>query len=126
MWDRTWRLATNGQLGRKVSQCAGLSLLPAVAPWLTIVVWPRRRAATTGGRRQNRSGPTQHRRNTAATAPQQRRDTPARALGQATEEGFSPSVPFVATESAALAVAQALKAACFPSTEFPQRFQMAC
>ncbi|HOX68982.1 MAG TPA: hypothetical protein PKV56_14045 [Burkholderiaceae bacterium] len=47
-----------------------------------------------------------------------------RALGMNTVVGFSPSVPFVATASAALVVAQALKALFFPSSEFAQRFQM--
>lgn len=48
----------------------------------------------------------------------------SRALGMVTKEGFSPSVPFVATASAALVVAQALKALFFPGSEFTQRFQM--
>ena len=48
----------------------------------------------------------------------------SRALGLATEEGFSPSVPFVATASAALVVAQALKALFLPGGEFTQRFQI--
>ncbi len=48
----------------------------------------------------------------------------SRTLGLATQEGFSPSVPFVATASAALVIAQALKALFFPGSEFAQRFQM--
>ena len=46
------------------------------------------------------------------------------ALGLELEEGFSPSVPFVATASAALVVAQALKALLYPDAEVTQRFQM--
>jgi molybdopterin/thiamine biosynthesis adenylyltransferase len=48
----------------------------------------------------------------------------SRALGLAIEDGFNPSVPFVATASAALVVAQALKALLYPDAEFTQRFQM--
>lgn len=48
----------------------------------------------------------------------------SRSLGIATESGFSPSAPFVATASAALVVAQALKALFFPNAAFAQRFQI--
>ena len=48
----------------------------------------------------------------------------SRALGLDLEKGFSPSVPFVATASATLVVAQALKSFLFPDAEFTQRFQM--
>ncbi|MCW5667826.1 MAG: ThiF family adenylyltransferase [Piscinibacter sp.] len=48
----------------------------------------------------------------------------SRTLGLMTEDGFSPSVPFVATASAALVVAQALKSLFFPGSNFTQRFQM--
>ncbi|CAN7768422.1 hypothetical protein LJR084_007482 [Variovorax sp. LjRoot84] len=48
----------------------------------------------------------------------------SRSLGLGIEEGFNPSVPFVATASAALVVTQALKALLYPDAEFTQRFQM--
>ena len=48
----------------------------------------------------------------------------SRSLGLELEQGFSPSVPFVATVSAALVVAQALKSFLYPDAEFTQRFQM--
>jgi len=48
----------------------------------------------------------------------------SRSLGLDLEEGFNPSVPFVATASAALVVTQALKALLYPDSEFTQRFQM--
>lgn len=48
----------------------------------------------------------------------------SRSLGLELEEGFSPSVPFVATASAALVVTQALKALLYPDSDFAQRFQM--
>ena len=51
-------------------------------------------------------------------------DTKSRSLGLNLENGFSPSVPFVATASAALVVAQALKALAYPHAEFTQRFQI--
>lgn len=51
-------------------------------------------------------------------------DAQSRSLGLELENGFSPSVPFVATASAALVVAQALKALAYPHAEFTQRFQM--
>ncbi len=47
----------------------------------------------------------------------------SRGLGMELAGGFSPSAPFVATASAALVVAQALKALAYPSAEFIQRFQ---
>lgn len=39
-------------------------------------------------------------------------------------EGFNPSVPFVATVSAALVLAQTMKALLYPEAGFTQRFQM--
>lgn len=51
-------------------------------------------------------------------------DAQASALKLSTEHGFNPSVPFVATASAALVVAQALKTLLHPDAEFTQRFQM--
>ncbi|HWT19225.1 MAG TPA: ThiF family adenylyltransferase [Variovorax sp.] len=48
----------------------------------------------------------------------------SRLLGMDIEEGFNPSVPFVATVSAALVLTQALKALLYPEAEFTQRFQM--
>lgn len=48
----------------------------------------------------------------------------SRSLGLTIDRGFNPSVPFVATASAALVVAQALKALLYPDAEFTQRFQM--
>jgi len=48
----------------------------------------------------------------------------SRLLGLDIEEGFNPSVPFVATVSAALVLAQAMKALLYPEAEFTQRFQM--
>lgn len=51
-------------------------------------------------------------------------DAKSRLLGLNLENGFSPSVPFVATASAALVVAQALKALAYPNAEFTQRFQI--
>lgn len=51
-------------------------------------------------------------------------DAQARALKLGTEDGFNPSVPFVATASAALVLAQALKTLLHPEAEFTQRFQM--
>lgn len=51
-------------------------------------------------------------------------DAQSRSLGLELEEGFSPSAPFVATTSAALVVAQALKSLLYPDAEFSQRFQM--
>jgi molybdopterin/thiamine biosynthesis adenylyltransferase len=50
-------------------------------------------------------------------------DAQTRALGMKLEDGFRPSAPFVATASAALVVAQALKALAYPEAEFTQRFQ---
>lgn len=43
-------------------------------------------------------------------------------LGVNAEEGFQPSVPFVATAAAAMVVAEALKALLFPDAPYPQRF----
>lgn len=43
-------------------------------------------------------------------------------LGVNVEEGFRPSVPFVATAAAAMVVAEAVKALVFPSTPYVQRF----
>ena len=51
-------------------------------------------------------------------------DAQSSSLGLELQNGFSPSVPFVATASAALVVAQALKALVYPQAEFTQRFQM--
>jgi len=51
-------------------------------------------------------------------------DAQSRSLGLELEEGFNPSAPFVATASAALVVAQALKSLLYPDTEFVQRFQI--
>lgn len=48
----------------------------------------------------------------------------ARSLGVELDEGFNPSVPFVATASAALVVTQALKALFYPDSDYTQRFQM--
>jgi hypothetical protein len=48
----------------------------------------------------------------------------SRSLGIELDEGFSPSVPFVATASAALVVTQAIKALFYPEAEYTQRFQM--
>jgi len=48
----------------------------------------------------------------------------SRSLGIEFDEGFNPSAPFVATASAALVVAQALKALFYPDAEYTQRFQM--
>ena len=48
----------------------------------------------------------------------------SRSLGIELDEGFNPSVPFVATASAALVVTQALKALFYPDAEYTQRFQM--
>lgn len=48
----------------------------------------------------------------------------SRSLGIELEDGFNPSVPFVATASAALVVTQALKALFYPNAEYTQRFQM--
>lgn len=47
------------------------------------------------------------------------------ALGVDLAEGFKPSVPFVATASAALVVAQALRSLIFPRDRYVQLFQMA-
>ena len=46
-------------------------------------------------------------------------------LGMEFEQGFRPSAPFVATASAALMVAEALKALLYPEAEFNQSFQIA-
>jgi hypothetical protein len=46
-------------------------------------------------------------------------------LGLEFEQGFRPSAPFVATASAALMVAEALKALLYPEAEFNQSFQIA-
>ena len=43
-------------------------------------------------------------------------------LGVNSEEGFRPSVPFVATAAAAMVVAAALKALLFPDNLYSQRF----
>ena len=51
-------------------------------------------------------------------------DAKSRLLGLNLENGFSPSVPFVATASAALVLAQALKALTYPNSKFIQRFQI--
>lgn len=51
-------------------------------------------------------------------------DAQSHSLGLELEEGFNPSVPFVATASAALVVAQALKALFYGDASFTQRFQM--
>lgn len=51
-------------------------------------------------------------------------DAKSKSLGLNLESGFSPSVPFVATASAALVLAQALKALTYPNSEFTQRFQI--
>ena len=48
----------------------------------------------------------------------------SRSLGIELDEGFNPSVPFVATASAALVVTQALKALFYRDAEYTQRFQM--
>jgi hypothetical protein len=47
------------------------------------------------------------------------------ALGVQLAAGFKPSVPFVATASAALVVAQALRSLLYPQSRFVQLFQMA-
>lgn len=44
------------------------------------------------------------------------------ALGVKVEEGFRPSVPFVATASAVLVVAELIKALMFPQRAYPQTF----
>lgn len=44
------------------------------------------------------------------------------ALGVEVEEGFRPSVPFVATASAVLVVAELIKALMFPQRTYPQTF----
>ena len=49
----------------------------------------------------------------------------ARSLGVDVEEGFRPSVPFVATASAAMVVAEAVKALAFPEEPVVSMFQMA-
>jgi molybdopterin/thiamine biosynthesis adenylyltransferase len=46
-------------------------------------------------------------------------------LGVELEDGFRPSAPFVATASAALMVAEALKALLYPEAVFSQSFQIA-
>lgn len=43
-------------------------------------------------------------------------------LGVNAAEGFTPSVPFVATAAAAMVIAEAVKALVFPSTPYVQRF----
>ena len=43
-------------------------------------------------------------------------------LGVIAEDGFKPSVPFVATAAAAMVVAEALKALLFPDRRYSQRF----
>lgn len=43
-------------------------------------------------------------------------------LGVNAEEGFRPSVPFVATAAAAMVIAEAVKALVFPGTPYVQRF----
>jgi hypothetical protein len=43
-------------------------------------------------------------------------------LGVNAEEGFRPSVPFVATAAAAMVIAEAVKALAFPGTPYVQRF----
>ncbi len=48
----------------------------------------------------------------------------SRSLGIELDEGFNPSVPFVATASAALVVTQTLKTLFYPDAEYTQRFQM--
>jgi hypothetical protein len=47
------------------------------------------------------------------------------ALGVTLTTGFKPSVPFVATASAALVVAQALRSLLYPQERYVQLFQMA-